>query len=277
MSARDDLLLGLYPDLPAEDYHAIQALSAGGLKRLRQSPLHFWAARIDPNRAPTEPTPAMRAGTLAHCALLEPQTLAERYLVKPAGLDMRTKKGKAWAASLEGKPIEWISGEQHATALRQAAAVRALPEIASLMENGFAESSAFWIDEATGEHCKCRPDWVSEASDDVVLIDLKTAQEASPGGFPRTIANFAYHLQAAHYSDGFEKATGRMVLGFVFAVVESDPPHAAAAYMLDDTSLAKARAENRRLTDLYAACKAADSWPGYPSSIQVLSLPAWAA
>jgi hypothetical protein len=30
------------------------------------------------------------------------------------------------------------------------------------------------------------------------------------------------------------------------------------------------------LLDLYAECKASGNWPGYPSTIQPLSLPAWA-
>ena len=270
------LPMGLIRDMPAETYHSIQALSASGLKRLRQSPLHFWSAQLDPNRVHGEPTPSMLAGTLAHTMLLEPDQVAERYQVLPPGIDMRTKEGKAWKASVPAG-ITLITIEQKQTAERQAAAVRALPEIAALMENGFAESSAVWIDEATGEHCKCRPDWVSEAGDGVVLIDLKTCQDASASGFPRTIANFGYHLQAAWYADGYERATGRMVLGFVFACVEAAAPHAAAAYMLDDGSLDKARSENRRLLDLYAQCKSIDDWPGYPASIQVLALPAWAS
>ena len=266
--------MGLVRDMPAEQYHAIQALSAGGLKRLRQSPLHFWAAQLDPERAPSEPMPAMLAGTLAHTALLEPDEFARRYHVRPPGIDMRTKEGKAWAE--RHASFEIVTAQQAETAQRQAKAVRALPEIAALMESGFAESSAFWIDETTGEHCKCRPDWISEAGDGVVIIDLKTCQDASKTGFPRTIANFGYHLQAAWYSDGFERATGRMVLGFVFACVEATAPHAAAAYMLDDVGLEKARAENRRLAQLYADCKALGVWPGYDQAIQVLSLPGWA-
>ena len=41
---------GLYPDLPAADYHAVQAMSAGGLKRMRRSPAHFYGAQLDPLR-----------------------------------------------------------------------------------------------------------------------------------------------------------------------------------------------------------------------------------
>ena len=97
-------------------------------------------------------------------------------------------------------------------------------------------------------HCKCRPDSVNPAGNGgVILLDLKTCQDASAEGFPKSIARHGYHLQAAWYSDGYERASGQKVLGFVFACVESESPHAAAAYMLDDESLDKARAEVRRL------------------------------
>ncbi len=87
MTARDPLPLGLHPTMPADDYHAVPAMSAGGLKRMRQSPARFYGKQLDPNRPEAgEPTPAMKAGTLFHTALFEPDTLAQRYAIKPEGL-----------------------------------------------------------------------------------------------------------------------------------------------------------------------------------------------
>jgi exodeoxyribonuclease VIII len=67
-----------------------------------------------------------------------------------------------------------------------------------------------------------------------------------------------------------------MVLGLVFAAVESEWPHAAAAYMIDDEAMAKARLEIRALLDRYAECRREGAWPGYPSAIRPISMPAWA-
>ena len=275
MNAPEQILLGPQPTMPAEVYHSILAMSAGGLKRMRQSPAHFYGLQMDPKR-PTggEVTDAMKNGTLVHCALFEPDTLAERYAVKPEGHDGRTKEGKAWSAEHAGR--ELVDASKMAAAKAQAAAVRALPEIAALLSDGMPEVSAFWLDDQTGELCKCRPDFVSPAGDGVVLVDGKTCQDASPEGFSRSIWNYCYHLQAAWYADGYELATGRKVHGFVFAAVESAWPHAAAAYMLGDDVLDKAREENRRLLDLYAECKRTGKWPGYINTIQQINLPAWA-
>jgi exodeoxyribonuclease VIII len=262
--------------MESEAYHATEALGSSGLKLLRKSPLHFYGQHMDPERPRREPTPAMKAGTLAHCAILEPDTLAERYVVRPDGLDGRTKEGKAWLASV-APGVESITAEQLLTAQRQADAVRALPEIGDLLGKGMAEVSAFWTDETTGMECKCRPDWnVPVEHRKAIILDIKTAIDASPEGFARAVWNWQYHLQAAWYSDGYALAAEVEVLSFVFVVVESEYPHAAAAYVLDEETMAIARAENRRLFDIYAKCKRTNEWPGYPAGVGVLSLPAWA-
>ena len=249
-------------------------MSAGGLKRMQQSPAHFWGMQLDPRRPPPgEPTPALINGTLVHCALFEPHTLEQRYVVRPAGMSFSSKEGRAWRDA-QTKVI--VDAVQMQAAKAQAARLRALPELGALLAEGVGESSAFWIDESTGELCKCRPDWTSPAGDGVILVDGKTCQDASPDGFGRAIWNYRYHLQAAWYADGYERATGLRVYGFVFAAVESAWPHQGAAYMLSDEVMDAARRENRRLLDLYAHCKRTGVWPGYATQISLITLPAWA-
>lgn len=273
----DYALLGLWRDMPSLDYHAIPAVSASALKELRRSPLHYYGRYLDPRRPAQEPTPAMRNGTLVHCAIFEPHALDARYVVKPDGVDYRTKDGRAWR---DAQTAEIVDDTQMQAALAQAAAVRALPDVAALLADGYPEASAFWVDDDTGELCKCRPDWVStgHGSDgkSVILVDGKTCQDASPDGFGRAIWNYAYHLQAAWYVDGFEAATGLNVHGFVFAAVESAWPHAAAAYMLGDDVMDKARKEYRRLLNTYAECRRTGVWPGYAPGVSLINLPTWA-
>ena len=265
---------GLYPDMPSEVYHAIMAMSAGGLKRMRQSPAHFYGLQLDPARPPSSPTPAMQNGTLVHTCTFEPAEVERRYVIKPDGMKFSTREGMAWRDANRDRLI--VDAEQMAAARAQAASLRALPDVAALLADGRPETSAFWIDEETGELCKCRPDWESPAGDGVILVDGKTTVDASPEGFGKAIWNFAYHLQAAWYSDGYERATGRKVHGFVFAAVESAWPHTAAAYMLGDDVLEHARAEYRRLLNLYAECRRTNTWPGYPAGVTLINLPAWA-
>lgn len=266
---------GLYPDMPAEQYHSIAAMSAGGLKRMRKSPAHFYGAQLDPQRPQSDPTPAMRAGTLFHVVLFEPDAISARYAVRPDGLDLRTKDGKAWEAA-QPDTLEIIDANDLTKAQTQAERVRALPDVAALLSDGAPEASAFWVDERTGELCKCRPDWTSPAGDGVILIDGKSCRDASPDGFARTAWNMGYLHAAAWYVDGYEAATGQKVLGYVFAAVEHDWPHVAAPYMVPEDVLDLARAENRRTLDLYAECKRTGTWPGYSAGVSLIQLPAWA-
>lgn len=283
---------GIYYDMPAEQYHAIPALSASGLKLLKQSPAHFYGQILDPNRPERRETKSLTNGTLAHCMLLEPAEFDRRYAVVPDDApnrpsDRQRKAAKPSEATLIA--IDWwdefmratagktlVDGAQLAAARAQAAAVRAVPDLAALLADGRGEVSCFWIDEATGALCKCRPDWVSPTGDGVILVDGKTTQDASPAAFGRSVWNYAYHLQAAWYSDGWAAATAQAVHGFVFAAVESSWPHAAAPYMLGDDVLDAARRENRRLLDLYAQCIGTGHWPGYSQEIQLIELPPWA-
>jgi hypothetical protein len=64
-------------------------------------------------------------------------------------------------------------------------------------------------------------------------------------------------------------------LPMVFIVVENEPPHCVALYMLDQEAVDAAESRIHRLIDQYAECKAADQWSGYSQEIETLILPKW--
>jgi hypothetical protein len=177
------------------DYHADPAISASHLKAVMQSPYHYWSRFLDPKRPTVEPTSAMRLGSLAHCAVLEPDELSKRYAIAP---DRRSNAGKAAAAEMSANGIEAVSEPDMALALNMADAVRQHPYAAALLADGKAEQSFWWDDKATGQRCKCRPDWYQGTT----IVDLKTCQDASANAFARACATFGYHTQAAHYLNG---------------------------------------------------------------------------
>jgi hypothetical protein len=275
MNARTEPL-GIIPGLSNDDYHAGPGVSNSVLSSMAKSPAHAYALHLAPNRPKREPTPAMLAGTLAHCAVLEPAELAARYACKPPGHDGRTAAGKAWAALIP-RNVEIVDAAKLETAKSQRAAVLETPELCALFAVGEDEQSAYWIDEPTGLLCRCRPDWVHPLADGrVILVDLKTSADISPEGFAKSIWNFGYHRQVAWYSTGYERASGRQVAAFVFAAVSNDYPFMACAYMLDDAAAQRGASECRALLDRYAECLRTDVWPGYGAAgIQLLSLPAW--
>ena len=276
MNARTDVFLGLVYHLASEAYHAGEGVSNSGLALIAKSPAHYFARKLDPHRPPETAKAGQLEGTLAHCATLEPGEFDARHVVGPPGR-RGTKVWDAFEASLTAGQIG-INGNQREAAFAQAASLRALPDVAVLLAHGRPEVSAYWIDEKTGELCRCRPDWVHPINDDsVILLDVKTYSDASPREFSRQVARKGYHLQDAFYSDGYAIASGKKVLAFVFAAVETSYPYAACACMLDDQGRDVGRAEYRRLLDRYADCKRTNSWPGYSQAVELISLPAWAA
>ena len=276
VNARSDLFVGEFPGMPAADYHAIDAMSNSALSMMARSPAHWWANYRAEDRPERTTTAAMKAGTLAHCAVLEPGELSTRYLVKPADIDMRTNAGKAWAAAVPSG-VEVITADQMMTADAQRRAVLAVPELADILASGRAETSVFWIDSATGLYCKARPDWVHTLADGRdIILDLKTTADCSPVEFSRSVAKWGYHRQDAHYSAGWKAATGRDVAAFIFAAVSGEYPAMAAAYQLDDETRAQGAEEVAELLELHALCQRTNHWPGVAEGVTLLSLPAWA-
>ncbi|MDR9240761.1 PD-(D/E)XK nuclease-like domain-containing protein [Burkholderia multivorans] len=264
----------LIEHLDIDEYHARPEVSKSQLDTLDLSPAHFWALHRDPQR----PAPTTRGGQLegqlAHCAILEPDEFDKRYVLGPT-LNRNTKAWKEFVDENAGRIA--IQKDQYDTAWRQSDAVRALPEIREALSRGRAEVSAFWTDEETGVECRCRPDWVHDCDEaGVILLDVKTYTDPSPREFARQCARKNYAKQAAMYSDGYEIASGRSVLGFIFVAVATEYPFAASATMLDADSLEAGRQHYKRNLRTYAECERSGKWPGYSDGITLIRLPQWA-
>ncbi|WP_052236203.1 PD-(D/E)XK nuclease-like domain-containing protein, partial [Bordetella avium] len=187
---------------PIEQYHGGPGISKTGLDRINVSPANFYDLTMNPARPPEPQRKGQLEGQLAHCAILEPEEFATRYAVGPDVI-RSTKEWKAFEAALPAGVIG-IKPDQRETAMRQAEAVRRLPDVAEALAAGVAESSAYWIDQETGVLCRCRPDWCHPAGESgVILLDVKTFSDASPHEFSRQIARKRYHVQDAFYTDGY--------------------------------------------------------------------------
>lgn len=134
----NNLPLGLVPGMLNELYHSHHAIGASGLKRFLQSPAHYWAEYLDPEREPKD-AKHFRIGRAWHCGVFEPASfddrfavnhdahpatkraqLLQKYLAMPAtdapitvagtelvampeGLSLTSKEGKALAAEIEAE------------------------------------------------------------------------------------------------------------------------------------------------------------------------------
>ena len=268
-------------DMPFAEYLADPALSRSELLDLMHSPRGYYALHRAPNRPPPKPpTPAQLVGVLCHCITLEPHAVLQRFCVKPAGIDLRTNTGKAWAAGVP-PGVEVISDEQMMIAEAQREALRKHGEMGSFLEHPDArgEVSLFWTDARTGVRCKARIDLLVPAESDsgvrMVVIDLKTARDVSPAEFAKDAANYAYDVQAAFYTEAVERCTGVDVSAFSFAAVSASFPFLLQVYTIDDERIALEDARQLMgvgLT-LYAQCDRFDLWPVFGESAQELLLP----
>lgn len=266
--------LGVITGLAADAYHADpDSVSNTMLSAMNKSPAHCYALHLDPQRPIIESTDAMAAGTLAHTIILEPDTMATRYVVKPDNIDFRRTDGKAWK---EAQTLPIIDCDAVTIAEQQRAAFLRVGELRALLHKGTPEASVFWRDATTGLRCRARPDWLHPTGPRrVKVLDVKTIRDLTPDAVQRAISTYGYHRQAAHYTAGLQ-ACGVDVQEFVFGFVSASYPFLAAAFVLDEETMQQGRDEVAELLERFADCKARNDWPAFGDGCQLVTLPTWA-
>ena len=267
-------------NLSNADYHATtDHVSNSMLNKVGESPAAFKHWLNSEKKPPSKP---MLTGSVFHCLTLEPDKYQEEYIVQEK-VDGRTAKGKeykeAFPALSHGKTI--IAPESYEAALSMQYAINGHPLASKLLAApGRAELSFFGTDPETGVKTKWRVDYLT---DNGLLIDLKSTQDATKKQFAKSIANFNYHSQASYYMDNTDYEDDIEVKGFAFIVVESSTPFRVAVYMPDEDMIVEGRYVYRKNLDLYARCLESNKWPGlgynYESGkykAENISLPAWA-
>lgn len=264
---------GIYPNMTSETYHGIDACSSSRLKLLKRSPAHCKESIDNPN---AHQTPALILGGAIHCAVLEPELFASRYVVRPsfgrtkAELEVKA----AWEAA--NCTSQTISQDDQALCFKLRDLLMAHKLAGPIFKKqSNTEISGIWVDGLTGILCKLRSDSVSEKLS--LVVDLKTTEDASPRAFSKAIFDYGYHRQGAWYLDGW-KALGVEYRHYCIIAVEKKPPHGIAVYRLntEGKAIALGRKENTALKIRYANCLNSGQWPSYPEVITDIELPAWA-
>lgn len=277
MSETDDAFegpdLGLHEDVPYAVYASWDAARFSHLKTFAKSAAHALQAM----REPEQQKDHLDLGHAFHLAVLEPDKLRAEFIGGPEG-DKRLKKTKdAWAALEADHPekiilrgSDWRTLQQIRDSVSQHAKARSL-----LSGNGLNECSILWQDDETGVLCKARTDRMTREVGETVIIDLKSAVDASPSGFSRAADRFQYPAQAAHYLSGLNHIAP-CERRFMWIVVEKSPPYAVAVYEPDLGALEYGKRRIRSWLLRLAESIRTGEWPGYPSGVNLMELPAWA-
>ncbi|HUD73651.1 MAG TPA: PD-(D/E)XK nuclease-like domain-containing protein, partial [Terracidiphilus sp.] len=193
----------------------------------------------------------------------------DAFYVRPEGMKFSTKEGMSFRDSHQDRPI--LSHDEAMTIQKMVDAVHTHPSAKRLFSHGKAEQSVF-VEDSHGTLRKSRMDWISEGGN--VLPDLKTCESARAEDFEKSIWQYRYFVQAAYYIANC-KLAGLEKSAFAFVCVEKNAPYAVACYSLDETAIEAGKMMFNRDLAVYRQCVESGKWPGYPTEILNIGLPAW--
>lgn len=264
---------GIHADMPEDIYHRdpvlAGSLSSTGARTLLQpgGPAKFDHAR----RHARTSTKAFDLGHVAHTMALG----AGAGITVVNAKDWKTKAARQAKADAYAAGRTPVLAEDHQRVHAMVGALKAHPLAGALLAaEGDVEQSLFWIDQDTGMWCRARHDKATrDRNGRLLIVDLKTTENASDAGAQRAVGNYHYHQQG----DLYRQAAITLGLsddpGFVFIFVEKAPPHLVNVVVLDDEALAVGRRRNTAALRLFAECTRTGTWPGYGTGITQISLP----
>lgn len=266
-----------------EQYHQHPALGCSGVKEILRSPKHFHHRYILGNRR--DETEALRFGTIAHAAIVEPKRFLESYVIEPKFVG-KTKDGRdsersaaakemraEWEASLEADAI-LVTQDDADAIVGMIESVQGHPDACAALKNGIPERSYYaTLRSPSGRELrmKTRPDYVR---DDGPLVDLKSTINAGFDAFRSQIRKMDWDTQAAIGTDIVEALTGKRE-DFIWIAVEKEPPYCCAVYVANDVPIEIGRKFYRRAMDTYIQCLDEDRWP-FQQQAQNMDSPYWA-
>lgn len=267
-----------------EQYHAdTSRISNSGLKEIARSPRHYYESYLDPNRLQREKTEALIIGDAVDAAILEPEKFARDYVVEPR-VNKRTKAGRRAVEEYQaelGPRKTMLTRAQHKEVIRTRDAVLGNRTARLLLRDGITQHVVHWEDPMTGAACRLKFDWLRN---DGILVDLKTAVDASPEGFSRAAWKYRYYVQAPFYTDGLLYGESMHIEEFIFIVVEKQDlkkgqlpsPEKVGIYHVGAEEMNIGRQRYQNDLEVYQFCLENNTWPGYGVKIQPLHLPGWA-
>jgi hypothetical protein len=212
---------------------------------------------------------------------------AAHHIVLGTGPKIAVVDAPDWRskAAQDQRSAAWAEGavpllvDDYETVLAMATVMRRHAITGPLFANpGNAEQSLFWTDQETGVWCRARPDWIPEGvmAGRRIAVDYKTTRAADEASLAKAVADYGYAQQADWYLDGMRALGFGDNPAFVFVFQEKSSPFLIHVVELDAVAMRIGAAKNRRARQIYAECKAAGEWPGYPTEVTSLSLPVWA-
>lgn len=242
------------------NYDTAEGIRRSDLWLINKSPMHFKYAMEHEK----EPTKALVFGAAVHKYILEPDDFYTEYAIAPTA-DRRTKEGKnAWSEFqifCNENDLTGITEEDWENIKAMGAALKQNPVAVALLD-GLHEQEYYWVDDLTGERCKCKVDVLTTFDGTPYIVDYKTTDSCEDGAFERSCRKYGYQFQAGMYCEGLFQNTLEEH-GFAFVAQEKNPPYASRVYICDREWIKRGYDKFRELIGLYHECKELDLWPSY--------------
>lgn len=267
-----------------QDYHAHRSISHSKLECYRRRPQMYYRRYVSQTVPAPEATFAQKIGSAVHCAVLEQDKFANRYVAMP-DINRRTKEGKIEFARFQtehlGKTI--LSEDDMFVCGKMYSAINDHKLSALLLSGGEAEK--VWRTPQTNAltSLQCRTDYFNSSGCEFskgrpYVVDLKTVETLDSDtfrGFERACFGYGYHRQAGFYLPLITEITKYPVFDFFFIAVEKCEPYGVAVYKLTDDAIS--RGADETIEDLIKLKKsyANNSWPNIDESLIEIKLPTW--
>lgn len=283
---------GIY-DLPIERYHSQctdgPSLSSTGIRRLLQSPAHYWKhSELNPHRVEEEDKDAFILGRAAHHLVLGERDFGKHFVIRPGyrpdDADLPEDKRRAWNGNAldckawleaEAKSGRTVLTETQVEKIRGMAGMlpwqrgmtncglQNTPLVMGGALSGEIERSLFWKE--GNVWLKARPDAIPGDSND--FSDLKTISSKSPAGLSdfdltRAIRDRRYYVQGAMVGMGADAVLKRTMTGFHLIFVDTGDVHAVSPITIDDDDLVRGERAVFLAIQIFERCLASGVWPG---------------
>ena len=259
-------------------YNEHPGISASAIKQGRASMMQMRHAMITP-RDSGSTSPAMRWGTLAHRALLEPAAFAGSVAVWRGG----RKAGREWAAFVtEADGMDIVTPDELERLEAMQAAARANKDARLFVSRiELAEFPIAWQSDHSGVGlCKARPDAVGTG----FVGDYKTARDITPRYLFSQFHRLGYAHQLAWYRDALQTTRGESVNTVWILVQQSVAPYECGVIEMPpavlDVAMGLTDSDNEdsclAIARHYRACEAVGNWPGQWDGVTPYEPPAWA-
>lgn len=274
MTTAAALGVGLHPGESFETYRGIDAINASKLLRGLKTAAELREAIEHPD---TESTAALEFGKALHVAVLQPDRFGDLVSLGPINPGTKkcyTETSKAWAEFRAETPdsIALIAHDDYEKIQRMRDAIHAHPNARSIVNAaGHRECIQVWNDPETGILCKSRHDLIVPSH---IFSDLKSTLDIH--WFDNEADKFGYEIRAAMYAEGHYAITGDR-LPFFLVVASKEPPYLVDVVEIapDSDAAIVGRFEYHRLLRVLRQCRDSGEWPGLPTEIRPLQLPAW--